>query len=42
MICKKCQRLHIKKILLEADAALERYYNKLRRKNGSSKQAKRK
>ena len=34
MICEECKRRRFKKVLEEADEALDRYYNKLRRKNG--------
>ena len=40
MVCEECQKRKIKRIIKEADKALERYYNKLRRKNDTSKQNK--
>ena len=37
MICEECQRRRIKKIIEEADAALERFYKKHRGKDDTSK-----
>ena len=39
MICEECQRRRIERVIKEADKALNRYYNKLRKKNATSKQS---
>ena len=41
IICEECKRKRFKKVLKAADEALDRYYNKMRKKNGTSKQSKR-
>ena len=43
MICEECQKSNLKKILREADKAMERYSNKIRKeRHDTSKQTKRK
>ena len=32
IVCEECKRKRFKKVLAEADKALDRYYNKLRKK----------
>ena len=41
IVCEECKRKRFKKVLEDADKAMNRYYNKLRKKNGTSKQSKR-
>ena len=32
IVCEECERKRFKKVLADADKAMERFYNKLRRK----------
>ena len=38
IVCEECKRKRFKKVLEDADRAAERFYKKIRGKNGTSKQ----